>query len=112
MRVRSRIHVEGVVHGVGFRPFVHALADEYGVCGLVGDDDAGVVIEAEGAPAAVTSLVDALTERPPPLAFIACANCGPRFSIVTDSASSPPRAGHLAPVPTAGARDRAGRTPG
>jgi hydrogenase maturation protein HypF len=70
MRVRSRIHVEGVVHGVGFRPFVRALAHEYGVTGLVRNDDAGVVIEAEGAPAAVGSVVDALTQRPPPLAVI------------------------------------------
>jgi hydrogenase maturation protein HypF len=70
VRVRSRIRVEGIVQGVGFRPFVHALADEYEVSGLVGNDAAGVFIEAEGAAVAVTSLVDALRERPPPLAVI------------------------------------------
>ena len=78
MQVRSRIHVEGAVHGVGFRPFVHALAHEYGVAGLVGIDDAGVVIEAEGAPGAVGSLVDALTQRPPPLAVIERVSVSPQ----------------------------------
>ena len=50
-RVRSRIRVTGIVQGVGFRPFVHGLAGELGVVGFVGNDEAGVIIEAEGDPA-------------------------------------------------------------
>jgi hydrogenase maturation protein HypF len=69
-RVRSRIQVEGIVQGVGFRPFVHALASSYGLAGLVGNDHGGVFIEAEGPPAAVTALVQALRDRPPALAVV------------------------------------------
>ncbi|HYS40914.1 MAG TPA: acylphosphatase [Pseudonocardiaceae bacterium] len=41
-RVRVRARVEGVVQGVGFRPFVYALAGEYALAGLVGNDVHGV----------------------------------------------------------------------
>jgi hydrogenase maturation protein HypF len=47
-RVRSRVRVEGIVQGVGFRPFVHALAVRLGLAGLVGNDAGGVFVEVEG----------------------------------------------------------------
>ncbi|MDT7746221.1 MAG: hydrogenase maturation protein HypF [Actinomycetota bacterium] len=68
--VRVRVHVSGIVQGVGFRPFVHAVATRLGLAGYVGNDEAGVVLEAEGDPSAVDALVDALRERPPPLAVV------------------------------------------
>jgi hydrogenase maturation protein HypF len=68
--VRSRVRVEGIVQGVGFRPFVHALATEYGLSGLVGNDPGGVFIEVEGSAPAVTALVDAVRERAPALAVV------------------------------------------
>jgi hydrogenase maturation protein HypF len=46
--VRRRIRVEGIVQGVGFRPFVYALATRYGLAGVVGNDARGVFIEVEG----------------------------------------------------------------
>ena len=60
---RSRIRVAGIVQGVGFRPFVHALAAEFGLAGFVGNDETGVLIEAEGPPAALSGFVAALRER-------------------------------------------------
>ncbi len=69
-RARSRIRVEGIVQGVGFRPFVHALATRYGLAGVVGNDAAGVFIEAEGPPGAVSALVEAVREHPPVLAVV------------------------------------------
>jgi len=69
-RVRSRIRVTGIVQGVGFRPFVHGLAGELGVVGFVGNDEAGVIIEAEGDPAALEKFVDALRSRAPALAAV------------------------------------------
>jgi hydrogenase maturation protein HypF len=48
----SRIHITGVVQGVGFRPFVYGLALRYGLAGWVRNTSAGVDIEVDGSPAA------------------------------------------------------------
>ena len=40
--VRRAVRVEGVVQGVGFRPFVYTLATGLGLTGLVGNDLDGV----------------------------------------------------------------------
>ncbi len=70
MRVRLRITVEGIVQGVGFRPFVHALASSLHLAGMVGNDTAGVFVEVEGSEAAVDSFVARLESEAPPLAVI------------------------------------------
>ena len=44
---RLRISIEGIVQGVGFRPFVFQLASRLGVAGWVRNDSRGVTIEAE-----------------------------------------------------------------
>src|ERR1700745_3981602 len=68
--VRTAVRVEGVVQGVGFRPFVHALATGLGLTGLVGHDLDGVFAEVEGPPAAVTECLRRLERDAPPLARI------------------------------------------
>ena len=68
-RVRTRAHVSGLVQGVGFRPFVWRAATALGLAGWVSNDASGVVLEAEGAAEAVSSLLAALTS-PPPLARV------------------------------------------
>lgn len=65
-----RISVRGVVQGVGFRPFVYALADRYKLRGWVRNTSAGVEIEVDGAPQALQSFVDSLQREAPPLARI------------------------------------------
>ena len=67
---RLRVHVSGIVQGVGFRPFVHGLAGELGIGGFVGNDESGVVIEAEGSAAALDALLAALRDQPPALAVV------------------------------------------
>jgi hydrogenase maturation protein HypF len=62
--------VEGIVQGVGFRPFVYALATRLGLGGLVGNDVDGVFAEVEGSPAAVREFLDALERDAPPLARV------------------------------------------
>ena len=50
---RLRLDVTGAVQGVGFRPFVHRLATEEGLCGLVRNTAAGATVEVEGPAAAI-----------------------------------------------------------
>ncbi|MFE9008056.1 carbamoyltransferase HypF [Streptomyces sp. NPDC007875] len=60
----------GVVQGVGFRPFVHALATELGLAGQVANDPTGARIEIEGRPDAVAAFCHRLTADAPPLTDI------------------------------------------
>ena len=66
MRVRAR--VTGVVQGVGFRPYVFALATELGLAGYVLNDGEGVLLEVEGP--AVDAFLARLPAEAPPLAAI------------------------------------------
>ncbi len=68
--VRRAVRVEGIVQGVGFRPFVHGLATRLGLAGLVGNDVDGVFIEVEGSVADVDAFLVALRRDAPPLAEI------------------------------------------
>ncbi len=69
-RQRWRITVRGVVQGVGFRPFVYALAAELGLTGNVGNTADGVVIEVEGATGALDAFRDRVDHDAPPLAVV------------------------------------------
>jgi hydrogenase maturation protein HypF len=68
--VRTAVRVEGIVQGVGFRPFVYALATRLGLCGLVGNDVDGVFAEVEGPAEAVREFLAALERDAPPLARV------------------------------------------
>ncbi len=69
-RVRVAVRVEGVVQGVGFRPFVHQVALRFGLDGFVGNDVHGVFTEAEGEQRDVDAFVAALRDEAPPLAVV------------------------------------------
>ncbi len=62
--------MRGVVQGVGFRPFVYALARELALSGAVANTPDGVVIEVEGAPAAVNAFATRVRTDAPPLARV------------------------------------------
>ena len=70
MTRRVRARVEGVVQGVGYRPFVYRLAGELGVDGWVLNDSRGVLVEAEGEEAVVDDFVARLASDAPPLASV------------------------------------------
>ena len=70
MQVRKRIHVSGIVQGVGFRPYVYRLADAHHLSGHIANNAAGVVIEVQGLDAAVAEFLRALQSGAPPLALI------------------------------------------
>ncbi|MFE9206294.1 carbamoyltransferase HypF [Micromonospora sp. NPDC007230] len=67
---RVHVRVEGIVQGVGFRPFVHALATEYELAGFVGNDTAGVFVEVEGDGDRLADFVADLSRRAPTLAQV------------------------------------------
>jgi len=68
--VRRRLHVRGLVQGVGFRPFVYRLAHAHALAGFVQNDDRGVVIEVEGDTTAVLAFAQALRVSPPSGAIV------------------------------------------
>jgi hydrogenase maturation protein HypF len=67
---RRRIIVQGIVQGVGFRPFVYGLAQRWKLAGFVLNDSAGVTIEVEGSVRTLDRFLQALREEAPPLARI------------------------------------------
>jgi hydrogenase maturation protein HypF len=96
---RVRVRVEGVVQGVGFRPYVHRLAGELGLDGFVLNDERGVVIEAEGPAEAIEALLARLPAEAPPLAVVervrgepAAVRGEPGFAIVASEGAGPPDA--------------------
>jgi hydrogenase maturation protein HypF len=66
----ASIHVNGIVQGVGFRPFVYGLAMRLGLKGWVRNTSAGVDIELDGNQDKLEAFVKALREETPPLARI------------------------------------------
>ena len=67
---RRRFRVSGVVQGVGFRPFVHALAAGLGLSGFVGNDADGVFLEAQGPTESLVELERRIRDEAPPLAVV------------------------------------------
>jgi hydrogenase maturation protein HypF len=67
---RKRISIQGIVQGVGFRPFVYRLAVSENLKGFVTNTSQGVEIEAEGAPEALDRFIRYLRTDPPPLSKI------------------------------------------
>ncbi len=68
--IRLHIDIQGIVQGVGFRPFVHRLVGQYGLTGWVRNSSEGAELELEGAEEALEGFLSALRESAPPLALI------------------------------------------
>jgi hydrogenase maturation protein HypF len=88
--VRWRIEVQGVVQGVGFRPFIYRLAAELGLDGWVRNDAAGVTMEVEGDSRCVERMVARVRAEAPARARVdriaqnECVpvRCAPGFAIL------------------------------
>ena len=65
-----RIHITGVVQGVGFRPFVYGLASRFALNGWVRNTSAGVDIEVDGDAETLDAFARALRDEAPPLSRI------------------------------------------
>lgn len=70
LRQRIHIHIEGIVQGVGFRPFLHRLAEEHSICGWVRNTSAGLEGILEGETPELDLFLTELKTSPPPMAQI------------------------------------------
>ncbi len=66
----AKLHIAGIVQGVGFRPFVYGLADRFALTGWVRNTSAGVDIEVDGTQETLDMFVQALKTELPPLARV------------------------------------------
>jgi hydrogenase maturation protein HypF len=69
--IRLAINVQGIVQGVGFRPFVYQTAAQRGLSGWVRNRTNGVCMEIQGSAAAVHDFLTALRRDAPPAVRIA-----------------------------------------
>jgi len=66
----ARLHITGIVQGVGFRPFIYGLAMRYGLNGWVRNTSAGVDIDIDGTAEGFTTFANSIQAELPPLARI------------------------------------------
>jgi hydrogenase maturation protein HypF len=70
VRVARKVKINGIVQGVGFRPFVYQLANRYNLKGEVANTSSGVAIHIEGLQNNIESFSKDLPQKCPPLAHI------------------------------------------
>lgn len=68
--VRKAFRIAGIVQGVGFRPWVHQLAQRFGLAGWVLNTGLGVTVEVEGSDHSLLCFGEELRRHPPALAVI------------------------------------------
>ena len=66
----KKLQVNGIVQGVGFRPFVFQLAEKHALKGEVANTSSGVFIHVEGSAAQVAAFEKDLATKTPPLAYV------------------------------------------
>ena len=67
---RKKITVQGIVQGVGFRPFIYNLAVSNKLNGFVSNTSQGVVIEVEGTNNQIDNFIENVKLQAPPLSLI------------------------------------------
>ena len=78
MKIRYHVSIQGIVQGVGFRPFVYQQAIAGNLTGYVTNTSQGVELEIEGEAEAVESFLRTVRNNPPPLARITGLEVDPR----------------------------------
>ncbi len=68
--VRKKLNVQGIVQGVGFRPFIFNLAVSNQLTGFVSNTSQGVIIEIEGISDKINQFVADIKPKAPPIAVI------------------------------------------
>lgn len=70
MNIRKEFRVNGVVQGVGFRPFIFSLASGLGLSGSILNSPGGVIIEVEGPEELLDGFEARIHSEAPPLSRI------------------------------------------
>jgi len=101
--IAKRLKISGIVQGVGFRPFVYQLAQQYRIKGEVANTSSGVTLHIEGTQENIDLFCIDLTQKSPPLAHITDISIHPEsakgfnaFSII-QSKAGPCRATLISP---------------
>jgi len=68
--ISRHIHINGIVQGVGFRPFIYNLAQYNHLTGWVRNSASGVDVEVTGSQEDFNAFLRTLSDSPPPLAQI------------------------------------------
>lgn len=109
LKTRWNIILEGVVQGVGFRPFIYNLARERGLSGYVCNDTHGAVVEVEGKVSSLEKFLSAVKTDLPANASLENISCRvvpikgqTGFSIISSLASDKRRALIAPDTPTCG----------
>ena len=61
---RIKLRINGLVQGVGFRPYTYKLAKKHNLTGWVNNSGHGVIVEIQGLE--TKPFIDTLTRKPPP----------------------------------------------
>ncbi|MFC2151567.1 acylphosphatase [Bacteroidota bacterium] len=70
MKKSVSISVEGLVQGVGFRPFIYRLANKYNLNGNVANRTDGVIVNVKGEELDINCFMDDIIKLAPPAASI------------------------------------------
>ncbi len=70
MMIRVQIWVQGIVQGVGFRPFVFSLAAKHSIRGRVLNNTIGVLIDVEGEQSTIQEFIAGIKSNSPTLSRI------------------------------------------
>jgi hydrogenase maturation protein HypF len=100
---RWRIRVNGVVQGVGYRPFVYRLAQAHRLAGWVYNDPQGVLVEVQGPASKLSEFASGLRAQAPVLARVQTVEVQRGLELLPDRGEGP-GSFNICESPAAGAR--------
>jgi len=68
--IRTGLQIDGIVQGVGFRPFIHRLAEKHALNGWIRNSSSGVELELEGEEGNIAAFIADVRDCAPPLAHV------------------------------------------
>ncbi len=69
-RVHAKVKINGIVQGVGFRPFIHRRASDFGIFGEIRNTSLGVELSLEGEREQIEAFVNGIYDEKPKLSEI------------------------------------------